>query len=357
VNKRFLIGTLLLSGAAWMAGTVEAQPTYVGSDECKRCHEDHWNFHRVSGHPYKLHTAADARTWAVPLPDGYDWDDIGWVIGGYRWKVRYMDTDGYIITSIDPPINTPGSNQYNIATGTWSDYHAGEVKQYDCGACHTTGYDPAGVNPNPGIVGTWEFEGIQCERCHGAGSDHVAAPSSVNITVDDTAAACGQCHVRGVTTEIPASGGFIRHHEQYNELLASPHMERKCVDCHNPHKRAGLSITTQCVDCHTETKFKTLGKRHTDREVGCVDCHMPKATKSATTHNTFTADIRTHLFKITLDKNATMFNELGTLANGEVTVDFACLGCHYAVYEEWNNKGKPQKALKWARKNAKKIHK
>ena len=52
-------------------------------------------------------------------------------------------------------------------------YHAGEEKPYNCGTCHTTGYNPEGENELPGIVGTWAEPGIRCEECHGPGAGHV----------------------------------------------------------------------------------------------------------------------------------------------------------------------------------------
>jgi hypothetical protein len=154
VSAALFVSAFVINGSAF------AQADYVGSDSCKPCHEENWNDHRVSGHPYKLHKAEDIDNWPIPLPAGYDWEDISYVIGAWGWKVRYMDVDGYIIT--ESPPGTPGNNQFNLATGEWVDYHAGEVKPYDCGACHTTGYDLAGNQGNlPGITGTWEFEGVQ----------------------------------------------------------------------------------------------------------------------------------------------------------------------------------------------------
>ncbi|MHC4472805.1 MAG: multiheme c-type cytochrome [Planctomycetota bacterium] len=339
-------------------GNLMAQgaPTYVGSEACKECHEDDWNDFRVSGHPFKLRSADDARSWPIPLPKGYDWDDISYVIGGYGWKVRFMDEDGFIITDSG---GSPGKNQFNLATGEWVDYHAGEVdKPYDCGLCHTTNYDPAGNQDGlAGITGTWALPGIQCEECHGPGSDHVAAPSSANITVDDTSLACGKCHVRGDPTMIPASGGFIRHHEQYNELLASPHKDLKCVDCHDSHKKSEFSIHTPCTQCHEDVAFKKLGKRHMERDVSCEDCHMPYASKSAVKHNTYKGDVKTHLFKITTDKSAELFNADGSLANSELPGEWACLGCHQDVVKKFEGKNKPEKAISWARKSTRKIHK
>jgi len=347
------LGVLLLAGGA-------AAQSYVGSDACKQCHEEEYNDHRASGHQYMLHTDTDAQTWPHPLPGGYDWDDISYAIGGYRWKVRYMNADGYIITDSG---GSSGNNQYNLATAEWVDYHAGEVKPYDCGACHTTGFSPTGNQGDlPGIDGTWAFEGIQCEECHGQGLAHVAAPSSANIVVDESAAACGGCHVRGDPGQIPASGGFVRHQEQYNELLASPHAALDCVDCHNPHRKSELSIETQCVTCHSEMSnvrrsFKKLGARHVEAGLECWDCHMPYAAKSAVAHNPYKGDVRSHQFAITTVRHVEFLNEAGTLANGTLTGEWVCLGCHTEVQDKWEARGKPEKAIAWARKGVSSIHK
>ncbi|NIM46275.1 MAG: hypothetical protein GTO54_11760, partial [Nitrososphaeria archaeon] len=119
-----------------------------------------------------------------------------------------MGKDGFIITETD---GKPGKNQYNLQTGTWSDYHPGEAKKYDCGRCHTTGYSEEGSQGGlEGIVGTWKLRGIQCEACHGPGSEHVTQGGEVTlIKVEESSELCGQCHVRGSKDKIPAKGGFI----------------------------------------------------------------------------------------------------------------------------------------------------
>ncbi|MBP2030814.1 cytochrome c2 [Methanohalophilus levihalophilus] len=50
-------------------------------------------------------------------------------------------------------------------------FHAGELLEYDCQNCHTTGASYDGKMDNlPGINGSWEFRGIQCEACHATDS-------------------------------------------------------------------------------------------------------------------------------------------------------------------------------------------
>lgn len=319
---------------------------YVGSDACMICHFKQHNDFVVSGHPYKLRKAKDAKiAGGIPLPEGYTWEDLSYVIGGKKWKARYMDKKGYIITMTGPKKDQPGKNQYNMWNDTWSNYHAGEKKKYNCGKCHTTGYSKEGNQGGmEGIVGTWAFPGIQCEACHGPGGKHVKGPSKANITVDKSSAQCGKCHIRGKKEKIPASKGFIRHHEQYNEILASPHKALDCVVCHDPHKKAEFSVKIGCESCHSKQKKDYAGTAMQLRGVACTDCHMPMATKSAIKQAKYKGDVQTHVFKINIDPNAKMFSDDGKWAKGFLTVEYACLVCH------------GEKSKDWAIKTAKNVH-
>ena len=320
--------------------TLAEQLGYVGSKTCYDCHPGKYNDFMVSGHPWSLRTADVAKNSPLPLPAGYDWEIISYTIGGYEWKVDYVDHKGYIITTAG---GEPGNNQYNLMTGTWSDYQPGEEKPFDCGSCHATGYSPEGNQGGlEGIVGTWVFEGIQCEACHGPGETHVeladrdaidAVLRSV-ISINTSSASCGSCHARGdPTTEITAEDGFISNHQQYNELLASPHSFLSCVTCHDPHKKAELSIVAECADCHKNEAAAFTGSTMQQVGVSCTDCHMPMATQSAVSLGSYMGDVRTHLFRINTDPNASMFD--GGSANDFVTLDFACLQCHQDKDIQW----------------------
>ncbi len=316
------------------SSTTASELGYVGSETCAQCHAEQYSTFQVSGHPWKLKTAEVAKANPLPLPKGVTWDDVSYVIGGYKWKARYMDKDGYIITTTG---DGPGQNQYNMMVGTWGDYHAGEEKPYNCGKCHTTGYSEEGNQGGlEGIVGTWAFEGVQCESCHGPGKEHVdGGGDKAAITVDSSSAACGSCHIRGVAEEIPASGGFIRHHEQYNEHLASPHESFDCTTCHDPHKKAEFSITTECAVCHSGINTEFTGSQMQAVGLTCTDCHMPMATKSAVSLGPNKGDVKTHLFRINTDPTASLFSEDGKLANDSLTLDFACLSCHQDKDAQW----------------------
>jgi hypothetical protein len=356
---RALSWCLVLSvalGLSVFAGSAAfAQGSYLGSDTCGQlgCHPRQYNEWHVSGHPWKLTSSEVASNRPLPRPGGYSWDDISYVIGGYKWKSRYVGADGYIITSvIDEETGqvVDGMNQYNMMTGDWVNYHPGETKPYDCGRCHTTGWvadDDADIDNDlsdnqdglPGIHGTFAFGGVQCEACHGPGSEHTGA----GLPKDRSSALCGQCHIRGAADTIPAKGGFIRHHEQYNEHLASPHRDVACVDCHNPHKKAEFSIveTGTCASCHQGVAASYAGTTMDVRGVACEDCHMPMASKSAVAVGPYQGDVKTHLFRINVEKNGQMFTDDGAFVlldnqgQGAVTLDFACRQCHTEEGTGW----------------------
>lgn len=336
--------------------------TYAGSEKCKTCHMEKYNDWKTSGHPYKLNTPAEAQAFTsppVPAPDGYTYNDIYLVIGGWGWKSRYLDNNGYIITKTGANRSINGSNQYNPATKSWVDYHPGETLKFDCGSCHTTGYSLSGNQSNKmGIIGTWEEKSIGCEACHGPGSVHVAkgGGKGVGIIKNNSSEVCGACHTRGAdNTKIISKDGFVDHHEQYPEFLNSPHNILNCVSCHDPHKGVhigqtnpteGAGIKTQCVACHAKQNADFTGSTMQKNGVKCIDCHMPQVGKSAVGNASgFKGDVREHLFKINTDLNAKMFSEDGKSANGYLTVDWTCLSCH-------NDKDKI-----WAATYAKGIHK
>lgn len=290
------------------------------------------------------------------------WDDISYIIGGFGWKARFMDKEGYILTG-------PSDRQYNLENndlGTkphWTGYDQkkGARKPYTCGECHTTGWTPTGPKgPHqdnlPGIHGTWFEPGITCEGCHGPGSYHVRKPSQFKLTTEER---CGDCHKRGDVTQIDAKNGMIKHHEQYEDLLASPHKMLKCSSCHEPHSsvlyNAGMKdIKDSCLLCHKEQTVKLNDSAHINE---CTSCHMPRIGKSAVSiiHSTPAGDIpegdiRTHIFRIKTDPEWELFTkdgkfvQLDSEGKAHLTLERSCLTCH-------SNKDKA-----WAQEKSKDVH-
>jgi hypothetical protein len=113
---RFVVGLLPLGEI-----TGEAL-VYVGSERCATCHSSAHQDEAKSGHPNKLRKVIDGQPPKYPFsevpspPEGYTWQDITYVIGGYGWKARFLDKKGYIITG--------AKAQYNLATKSWVAYEA-----------------------------------------------------------------------------------------------------------------------------------------------------------------------------------------------------------------------------------------
>ncbi len=333
-------------------------PSYVGDDSCSGCHadyprEDFFDDYRRSGHPYKLNYVGGQEpppgTWPFsetpPLPvvygDQLQWSGVSYIIGNYFWKARFIDLDGFIYTG-----NADEKTQWNLATQQWSPYHAGETdKPYNCGRCHTTGYQPEGnQNGMPGMIGTWTEDGVRCEACHGPSSDHVTYGSEM---LPPGGKDCAECHYRDDDFRMPWKGGFMRHHQQSEDLSHSPHANvLSCNSCHDSHlstvyQEGGL--IAQCTDCHEGSEGNNFYLVDNMEDVACIDCHMPKMGKNATSSNEFTGDLRGHLFQImpdpitaaenVYDDNGKLFWNQDRFGESYVTLDYACLGCHIDIGE------------------------
>ncbi len=339
---------------------------YVGTPTCGTagCHDAKFEMFMESGHPYKLNPVVDGVAptypWDVehnytveadgPAP-GTAWTDFAYVIGGYGWKARFVKPDGNVYTTTeDAQLNLhapPGEDQ-------WVAYHLGEVKKYDysCFRCHTTGASPDGSWPEGSTgYGTFQYGGVECEECHGLGSQHAFEPTKYKMNIDASAELCGRCHTRDGENRIAVSGGKIKHHEQYDEMIHSPHANISnefgvgCNACHDPHASvkhdgvaAGDGVRAQCLSCHPGYDYDSVGGNltHEPELASCTDCHMPKAAKSARADNEFVGDIASHIFSLRTDEGTkdTMwtadgaFVKLDEFGRAQLTLDFACYGCH-----------------------------
>lgn len=319
---------------------------YVGSAVCSGCHKDTYDTFMLSGHPWQLTQVVDSQPPDYPFteipnpPEGYTWDDILYVIGGYNWKARFVNQEGYIIT------DAPGSsgnaeylNQYNFANpdifteAGWVSYRSGEENlAYESGPFHTTGYTPQGNQEGlPGLAGAWAEEGVQCEACHGPGGLHVQNPPGVQMTIERDSEMCGECHTSGAADLVDAQDGFLEPLAQYDELLQSKHIVMDCVVCHDPH--TGVVQLRQAEEPTTRTKCQTCHFQEAKivdhpTVAQCVDCHMPRMARSAWGNaEMFTGDIRTHLMAID-PTQVEQFSEDGTSVFFPISLDFACRQCH-----------------------------
>ncbi len=195
----------------------------------------------------------------------------------------------------------------------------------ECWGCHTVGYDTNATDPNGGfsnlmaqlgwvaptnlVAGNFaampkalqNVSNIQCENCHGPGSNHVVTggdPRLVSTTY--TAGTCLQCH-----SESP---GHIQGMEWTNSAHA--------VTTTDPAGNA------ECVGCHTNNGFidRMNGVGPADLSydaIACQTCHEPHGETNPSTNLHL---VRT-LAPVTLaDGTKVTTAGLGTL----------CMNCHQA---------------------------
>ncbi|HEV7992183.1 MAG TPA: multiheme c-type cytochrome [Gemmatimonadaceae bacterium] len=219
----------------------------------------------------------------------------------YQMPVSYWKTLGKWI-------NSPGPA-----------YHDG-VANFDravaprCFECHATWIEPL---PDPSAVNRFNPKGailgVTCERCHGAGNEHVANERSLLHAVSRVAIvnpsrlsrqrkieACAQCHggignpitpsftyVTGQPLEKylylrPATNGEqVDVHGNQVALLARSRCfqasQMTCMTCHDVHRvqRDVKELSGRCLTCHQEQRHKPLPAQTQPLAGRCVDCHMP----------------------------------------------------------------------------------
>jgi Tfp pilus assembly protein PilF len=189
---------------------------------------------------------------------------------------------------------------------------------YRCMVCHN-GYPdiPAANNAlgsDPVYLGELP-EGIDCQRCHGPGAEHVRSGGKANIvnpaklSPERRMEVCMQCHLETTSGRIPAvlqrfgRGTFsyvpgeplsdfaisFDHapgtgHEGKFEAVSSVYRLRQsqcflksegkleCSSCHDPHKEeAAQQYSKVCRECHASPNHP-----QPIADTNCIPCHMPK---------------------------------------------------------------------------------
>ncbi len=151
-----------------------------------------------------------------------------------------------------------------------------------CFNCHASGVRKAG-----------EFfeAGVTCERCHGPGAAHSAAPrgnkllNAARFPAPAVVQICAECHRSPEAGRDIADPLSIRF--QPVGLMASRCFrvsgKLSCLTCHDPHENArrndGAYYSAKCRQCHDgEAEASSRCRRGT--ESNCLPCHM-KASSPA----------------------------------------------------------------------------
>lgn len=219
---------------------------------------------------------------------------------------------------------------------------------YECMFCHNAypaippGHDEPGSEP---LYSDALPEGIDCQRCHGPGGNHVRMARSAGVNIAELRRAilnparlsaerqmevCLQCHLETTSLPLPhairkfgrgpfsyspaeplptfmlffdrASGST---HQDDFEIVHSAYRLRKsqcflkssgrltCTTCHNPHDtsrgdQANARYNGACRNCHTaRIALDSASGKHPNAP-DCVACHMPKRRTEDVVHAVMT---------------------------------------------------------------------
>jgi Flp pilus assembly protein TadD len=217
-----------------------------------------------------------------------------------------------------------------------SDPPVGRKVGYDCMFCHNgyppipAGHEDAGSEP---VFGERLPQGIDCQRCHGPGGNHIQAVSRSTIVnparlgKERAMEVCMQCHLETTSEPLPAvirrfdRGPFSYRpgeplsafqltfdhapgsgREGKFEIVNSVYRLRQsrcflesngalgCTTCHDPHEighgeASVAGYNKACVRCHEPAKI--AAPAHVSGG-NCVGCHMPKRRAQDVVHAVMT---------------------------------------------------------------------
>jgi len=347
---------------------------YVDAATCATCHADIARNYSKTGmaksfYPMDAASAPDPKpylhrasnTWYQVLAKEGGWVQRWWQIGFQgkeestgESKIDYVMGSGNHVrtylhrTERGTLIMLPLA-WYSEKGGSWalnpgfdvSDPPVGRKVTYDCMFCHNSlpsvpaGHDDARSEP----VFTGQLpQGIDCQRCHGPGGNHLKAVAQAGAKVEDIRGAimnparlakdrsmevCMQCHLETTSFPLPnAIRRFDRGPFSYRpgeplsdfqlffdhapgtgreakfEIVNSVYRLRQskcflesqgelgCTTCHDPHNiqhgQAGADGYNQkCVGCHAPEKIAVAAH---PAGKDCVSCHMPKRRTEDVVH-------------------------------------------------------------------------
>jgi len=355
--SRIAIATLGLASAAAVAA--QSTNNYVDTALCAACHTDIAasfaktgmgnSFYRLQpqtaiekfGKPF-YHAASD--TWLEMIERGGKYYQRRWQVGfdGRETNIDEKLVD-YVIGSgnhVRTYVHRTDHNTlqqlplswYSEKGGYWAmspgydrpDYMGStRVVNYPCMFCHDA--YPKIPKADEEADAVPEFlqplpEGIDCQRCHGPGQQHVesggkaAIVNPKRLSPERELEVCMQCHLQTTALSLPHSiqrldsgpfsyiagqpmasfrltfdraGGegdrFEIAHTAYrmreSQCFLQSAGKLRCTTCHDPHTTAAPDYNGICRDCHTTAH---------NPDSNCISCHMPKRRTDDVVHAVMT---------------------------------------------------------------------
>jgi predicted CXXCH cytochrome family protein len=385
----------LFAGYRWYvrseSGSTRVKPTaalliagsdagYVDAAACSGCHREIWETYRQTGMGRSLsrprpdvlggnfatdntfyHAASD-RHYTMYSKDGRYYErrhqigfdgketnvvekEIHYVMGsGHHARTYLHRTPEGKLFELPVAWYTEKGGYWAMNPGFDSGHHSDFRRQlmYECVFCHTgypeiaSGSDGSGSEPLfPGRLP----EGIDCQRCHGPGRNHLQAaaagkPEAIRATIvnprrlsgDRQLELCMQCHLETTSARLPHTilrfdrgafsyrpgeplADFVLHfdhapgtgHDDKFEIAHQAYRLRKsacfqksdgrmtCTTCHDPHaaprgEEAVKRYTSVCRGCHAPQLDRLVASQRHPGASDCLECHMPKRRTEDVAH-------------------------------------------------------------------------
>lgn len=375
MRAKWIIGVLVATGIMFLSLCREVDRTseeskyvslqdsvgYVGMETCRSCHANIFETYHQTGMGQSFDAATREKSAAQFGPhalvydslsnfyykpfwrndtlmvreyrlDGPDTihsraESIAWIIGsGQHTNSHMVNFNGYVYQA--PITFYTQDGRWDMAPGFEGGYNSrfSRLINMECLTCHN------GLpTPVPGSVNKYAAmpHGIDCERCHGPGAEHVKTKLAgetvdtsryIDYTIVNPADLstelqmnlCQRCHLQGVATLNPGSdwsdfkpGMHLREVMQVfmpkykgaeDQFIMASHVERlkesecfqagelSCITCHNPHlsvRVTGINhFNDACQNCHSgsqELECALPMAERLDEDNDCSGCHMPKS--------------------------------------------------------------------------------
>jgi len=328
---------------------------YVGMQTCRACHESIYQTFRQTGMGKSFDLATKSKSDGIfdshaivhdEINDFYYkpfWRNDSLFIKEFRLKAqdtiyKRIEHISYIIGSGQHTnshmVNFNGfvyqapitfytqTKEWDMAPGFDNGFNTrfNRAIKMECMTCHN-GY------PKHNDLSENKYDliktGIDCERCHGPGSIHVANKLKGNIgdtaleidytivnpkdlSIDRQMDLCQRCHLQGIAILEPnktfedfkpamqlntVMNTFLPRFKDETHFIMASQADRlkqskcfiqskqiSCITCHNPHISVKVTskkhFNAQCQTCHPhQIHTKNIDATNSN----CIDCHMPKS--------------------------------------------------------------------------------
>ena len=245
---------------------------------------------------------------------------------GHAARSYLMNIGGFLYEA--PVAYYTGSSSWNAAPGYASYAYPYLTRTIlpGCLECHASGTQPIAGTQNGYASPPFREGGVACERCHGPGSEHIAAGAPMinpaKLATPERDSICEQCHLSGeirvpkqgkddlsfrpggrladTVTVFVRSGSAARmkvtsHVEDLAQSACKKASGAKlwCGTCHDPHSVPVASekaeyFRSKCLSCHQASDCRAAQATRQANSDNCVTCHMPRNPATDVDHVVFT---------------------------------------------------------------------